>query len=355
MIESFVGSFPTKDSVFKGMKMKRVFIFVAVVLGLWIIVAGIYFSRPVYRLERALKKGDALKAAEIHAGLSGDDYSVTSDMIYEYCNGVISFYGEGGFSYEEASEKVTALIDCVDYDRKQRLRSDLIRLENSNISWENGSEYYDKGEFANAAKEYENVSYQDYHYDEAQEKLKNCYDVLYKEYVGEWVCRTEMGEGVLEKNGLDDYGEDYIFHLELKLSLSEDKVAIAGGDYEKYAEDYKKYVESMVDVSRKRMIAEHGISEEDIDNIFIEQYGMSYEEFFIKSTYEVFDPEEELVDEKYAVKMQKDELVFYNENGEVMRGTIEGENIVFRFDKGTNNQFMVFGVDVPLVFSREEK
>ena len=184
---------------------------------------------------------------------------------------------------------------------------------------------------------------------------------LEKDIVGTWKIDYDMGEQMSAELGSDFADFESSLEITLKFDFNED------GEYKMYADDsfednFKAWLEDVCAYSVDMMYdmyEEMGMSKEDVDTLFEDEYDMSLEEYFMSAMEAEMDIEammEEMVTEG-EYKVEGDKLFLTDEDGDFDEDayeicTIEGDTMTLETPDGDETEILP-GLAYPLELERD--
>lgn len=178
-------------------------IIAAVVIFFMFVSAGIigtasWYNRPIKRIDRAIKKGDAETVAELYGKLNRekDESRVRQEMIDlaeelkdDYLSGGMD-YDEVIYTYELLDEEILAGDKCF-----RSIRNQVEAVEASREAFAEADELFNEGNYADAKEKYMLVIEDDaLNYDDACGAILECEKKITGEIVSTWYAEYDFSE-----------------------------------------------------------------------------------------------------------------------------------------------------------------
>lgn len=337
--------------------MKKVITVLAVVLVLAGAAAGYWFTRPIYRAQKAMEEKNLVKVSEYYSKLKDEEKGIISHDVLLYAGELLDSYVEQDSDYDDVMDELENISDEMISDESgfQNIFDGMEMYKESRDSWEKANKYFEKEEYDKALEEYSKVVKGDYPYDDAQDRIEECRENMVSKFVGKWICKLEVGEGMLAAEGLDEYGEDVLIPVTFIMEVSEDKTATLSIDVEEFMDGFNKYVDNLIEISVKKLAIENGLSESEVNRVIKKSTGMSFREY-VNTAMNLDDMGKQISEAKdeYTYEIGKDKLVFTNTEGEKMEVKVGNDVLMIDdLDASTKRDYDKLGVKLPLEFVRE--
>lgn len=321
--------------------------------------AGYYFTRPAFKVDKAVEANDMSKVSALYPKLKEEKKTEVQHDVLLYCGELLNSYVNQEREYDDVMAQLSPLAEGVMKDNAEfgNILDGMEMYKTSRESWAKANEFFDAKDYSAALAAYSEVVKGDYPYEEAQKKIEECRNLMVTMYAGDWYCDIEIGKGMLESQGLEDYGEDVIFPLSFHLALKDDKTATMCVEAENLEENFEKYINNIVDIAVKKVAEEAGVSVAQLNKVIKSKTGMSLEAY-VKESLNVGNLVEQLetaVDEYTYELKNETTIVLSKEDGTEMEVTIEGNELLIE-DVGSENaaNYKQMGVEVPLRFAKRD-
>lgn len=159
-------------------KVKVILIAVAAfILALIISLAVLFFSSSAYSVVKDFKSQEYSAAIACYENDVADSFiqkMMLKAAMNDYGEKTVKQFRDGELNYEAACEALNAL-EAMGFGDMTSYLSELTVLQDSNIAYENGNQYYAEGDYENAIKEFSKIAETDARYEEVQNKLNEMY------------------------------------------------------------------------------------------------------------------------------------------------------------------------------------
>lgn len=341
------------------METKKILIAVGGVVAVLVaFFLNFWFTRPIYKFNKAVEKEDMAKAAELLDQVGPDNYVGASNKVLIWMGSVSSSYISESISYDEAINQLSLFdnTSMVYDERLQAVKDGLAKQKKSKEAWINGKSAYDSKDYYTAFEELKDVIYTDANYDTAQGYIKECNDEILKSFVGTWYCDIDLGKGELRAAKLDQYGEDVPLPTTFKMDFGDDGKMLMSLESENFAEDFERFLENLINVSVKAIAVENGISEKEVSYGIELALGKSLHDYIFDTfDCEKFERAVESASTEYTYSYEDGQLLL-NDNGTITKCELEGNDILLDdLPSRTKNQLKKLNIEVPLRFIREDR
>lgn len=338
------------------MDLKKILIIAGVGVAAIFLAVNFWLTRPVYKFERAIGKNDLKTAAQYYDRLTPEEAENNGKKLYFCLNDIVNKYTAGEISYDDALGEISVFEDSIyknssDYKAIKKL---LNNQKESFEAWDRASEAYEKGDYYNAIKDYENVIVTDTNYLNAKDKIDECKQKVADEIIGTWTCDIEIGRGALKENGIEKYGEDVIIPITMTMEIMEDNKALISLGSDTFAEDFQKYMDNLVDVSVEMIADLNDVSVKTVSDKFENFLGMSLNEYIYK-VLKCDKIENAIEDSKldYTYELDGKNLIL-NYNNEKSVCEIDGDKMIYNdFPAHLQYRLEQLQVEFPLVFTKQ--
>lgn len=341
------------------MDTKKILIAVGgVVVVLAAFFLNFWFTRPIYRFNKAIEGGDYVKAAELLDQVGQDNYDGAVQKIVLKLAEISDEYVSEKTSYEDAMERISVFDNTsFAYNETYALvKEGISKQKKSKEAWRDGKSAYENKDYISAVEELKNVILTDSNYNEAQVYIEECNDEIMKSFTGTWYCDIDLGKGELRTANLDQYGEDVPLPMTLKMDFTDNGKMLMSLESDTFAEDFERYLENLISVSLKALAAKNGISEKEASHGIEVALGKSLHDYI----YDIFNCEkfidavENSVTE-YNFNFEAGQLILEN-GGDITKCSFEnGDILLDDLPSRTKHKLQKLNVEVPLRFVREDR
>jgi len=190
-ISSFTDEAPKKKKSSKAKKAKIIFISILVaIVAIAIALVAFYFTSSGYKVAQDVKDGNCDTALADYYAEVEDNFIqefILEKNLTGYDDTVVDTFKKGNMTYDEAVEALEAMEKMGFKGSADRI-SEITSAKESDGALKSGDEYYEKGDYENAIKEYSKVGEDSNSYTIAQAKLAE----LYPKYIAT-VVETAKG------------------------------------------------------------------------------------------------------------------------------------------------------------------
>lgn len=321
--------------------------------------AGYWFNRPIAKATKAIEAGETEKVAEFYDKCNDEQKTSITDDMRLYCQGLSAGYINGEYEYEYVSSEFDLLKDNVmkDDETFNNIVTSVNMLHDSREAYKAATAAFEAKDYETALAEYEKVLSGDDNYEQVKENIEICKFNLLPDYTGVWATTINAGPGMAAMMGMA--GDDrFKFDLTTYYEFHEDGTGVKYADEEVVREEFKNYMDTIIEIVIEQYEKQYGISREQLDKEFKAQYGCTVKEFYYKSgnidaTINSFQLKEKTftytVDGKTITTTDDEDetsCTFIREGDELLL-TVEGNDEFFKI-------FEKFDIEYPLHLSKVE-
>lgn len=339
--------------------MKKIIAIIVAIVVLAGAGAGYWFTRPIYKAQKAMEVKDIVKVSEVYSKLKYEEKEQISKEVLAYGEELLDSYIEQDKDYDEVMEELDKISSDIidDEDGLEDVFEDVKMYKASRDAWDKANELFEGGDYEAAHDEYAKVIKDDYPYEDAQKKLAECAEKMVTQYAGDWYCKLDIAKKAFENQGITNYPQDFSMPITFSFELRDDKTASFFLDTENFAENFDKFMDIVIDDAFAKMAEEYGVSESEIKSLVESQLDMSFKDY-IKSLIN-FDEVMGQINsgkDEYTYDLVDGVLVFTSENNDILEAKIDKDGNMLIDDIGddTIEAFSELGVELPLTFVKEK-
>ena len=179
--------------------------------------------------------------------------------------------------------------------------------------------------------------------------------------LGKWSMQMDVSSMLAEEMGMDATAMETEFIINMIFEFTEDGEYMIYVDEESFKEVFTVWIDEYIDYEIQVMCDEYGITAEEMDEMFVEMYGMTLEEYLNEAMEEELDIDS-LVDEATAgmeasgvYETEGDKLYmseYYIDYSVYDIFTIEGDTLTISLADGMEFESTIPGVEYPFVLTR---
>lgn len=339
--------------------MKKVIAIIAALVILAGAGAGYWFTRPIYKAEKAMEVKDIVAVSDLYAKLKTEEKEQIAKEVLDYSEELVDSYIEQDMDYDEVKEELDKISSDMidDEDGFDDIFDDMEKYKASRDAWDKANKLFEKEEYEAACDEYGKVIKDDYPYEDAQKKIDECKEKMVTQYAGDWCCSIDIGKGMLEKEGLGDYVDGGTsMTLKFIFVLKDDKTAELSVDADNFEQNFDSYIDVIIEGVIKKVAEENGLSVKEVNKILSSQLDMPFKDF-IKKEMDFDSMVERLrtIKDEYTYDLKDGKLVFSNDKGDTTEATLEdGDMLIDDMAADTKKQYTDLGVELPLRFVKQK-
>lgn len=320
-------------------------IIVIIAAAILLLVAGFgafWFTRPIQKINRAISADDTATVAANFTKLTKDaDIESVQEKMLEKCEALCDQYYDEEIDYDTVMDTYELLEDDVLADNKDfaKLVEKVDAMKDSRDSWDKAEKAFADEDYETALENYEKVINDDSNYKKAQDQITACQELMTPDIVGEWEIELNMAKIILDSTGYDgDFDTSIPFPVTLVFEFDDDGTGMYYIDTDNLVDKVTPFMDMFIDVLLQQTIEESGMTEEELNEMCEDFYGMSLKEYVME-----FADYDSLFDEFDSMY----EYFDYEVDGKnVTVDSWDGGHDEFHFDKGQ----LVFDTDDDEIF-----
>lgn len=268
------------------MNSKKVIISIGAVVAILVaLLINFLFTRPVYRFNKAIDKGDLSKAAELLDQVGQDNYDIARSKVMIKFGEISDAYISDSISYDDALNQISVFdnTSMAADDSYNLIKEGITKVKNSKEAWVNANEAYDAKDYYKAIDEYSKVIVTDANYSIASERIEECNEEILKTFCGTWYCDIDLGIGLLKANDMTQYGEDVSLPMAYEIEFSQDGKAVMSMVSDSFEEDLRQYVDNICEVALNYIASQQNVSVSQLKQESQNVYGMPFNDYIYMS------------------------------------------------------------------------
>lgn len=311
-----------------------------------------WFTRPIYKVNNAISANDYETAVQYYGKLADADKTIVAGQFVEHCNTVKTKYVEEDAQYDKTIDKLDVFEYVLDdNDEYKSIVSSVKELKKSRDAWTEANEAFDTENYSKASSKFAEVINEDANYDEAQNMILECKSRM---VVGKWYAEADLSKALAKQIGIEESKID--FTLCISYTFKEDGTAVLATETDNMKAQMDKLMDTVIDETISAYCESYGISTEDMNALFMEAYGVSFNEYVRASmdTDSILAGLEQrseyiyVFDGNHLVLTQKDgtectDILEYCEDGTLLLNSGESDNT-----------YTDLGIELPLVFRKDK-
>lgn len=253
---------------------------IAAIIAAVVVLAGagfciFWFNRPIYIVQKAIENNDTATVAERFDDLKDEEKEIVEEQMEAYIDGLYDSFKEEEIEFDYAMDELELLQNVVDTDE---VENKVKTLNTSRENYAKAEKAFKDKDYENAVSLYSTVVKDDSNYRDSLIKIDECKEEIAKQVYGVWECNYDMGDFMIEQSGLT-YDGDYSFCIPFRLQFNEDGTGRIFIDIDMLNSEVDKYLDFSADMALKQYSDESGYSVEEINDVFVQMYGMSFKEY----------------------------------------------------------------------------
>lgn len=341
-------------------KRKIVTSIVAVVLVLALIGggAGYWFTRPIYKVNKAIERNDLETVSDLYFKLKEKDKAAVSDKMRLYCQTLSTSYLDGNADFETVIEQFDLLGAEVLYgDTDFNEMYDSINLQHdSKEAYKAATAAFEAKDYEKALEEYEKVLGSDENYKKVQENMEICKNELLPDFVGLWTNTIDIGPAFAYMFGMTNDSR-FAFEMTSFYEFFDDGTGIRYTDADKIKDSFDGFIDLIIEITLEQY-ERQGISRAELNKQFKSMYGMSVEAY-IKKNVDMDEAVAQLKVEREAFTYTLEDNTIYvtDANGNECFFTREGDELLLDIERETGTSLDIYTqlkIDLPIAFTKVE-
>jgi len=334
---------------------------IAILVAILVIALGAggfcayWFTRPIYKVNKAIEASDISTVASLYSKLSDKDKTSVEDKMLDICKDAAKSYKKGEIEYSELDETLDTLEPVLngnkDYDK---IVESSKAIKDSRSAFEDAEKAFENEEYEEAIELYSNVIEEDAdNYENAQARIEECNELLIPDIVGTWVNVQDIGPDAFEEVG---YSTQFSIPVEVTYEFYDDGTGylslVVPNESEMYDDMLDAIVEEWYDD-----FADEGYSRYQLDDAIGElYYGWSLRDYIEYETELPYNEYQyDYYYEYFSYEVDSEGVHLTPEYGDPYDGVIEDNSITFDNFTSTNWIYSEVDLDTPATFDKVEE
>lgn len=310
-----------------------------------------WFTRPIYKVNRAIEKSDYKTAVEYYDKISEEDKEIVSEQFLSYCESKKDEYVNEDIEYSMFTDEMEIFEDVLDDKARYQDSIEYVeRLKESRNAWSVVQKSYDVKDYFNAYVFCDYVIEEDKNYAEAQEMRKKCQNLM---VVGEWVAEADLTEAFAGQVGMEP--SEISFAMKIIYEFDSEGNAILRTDTDYMKEQLANIVGIVIEKTINTYCEAYGVTVEEMDELFENFYGMSFNDY-IKANMDMGDLVSGMdKNDVYTYVIEGSNIILTDEDGKTVsdRLTIMENGTISLNSDDVEAVYEELGVELPLIFERQ--
>ena len=309
-----------------------------------------WFTRPIYKVNKAIESGDYKTAAEYFMEISEEDKEVVTEQFLSYCEDKKDEFVDEDIEYDEFMDEMDVFEDILDDEDEYAKNIEYAgKLNASRVAWKDAQKAYDSEDYLKAYSLCDNVIEEDKNYSKAQDLRMECQNLM---IVGEWIAEADLTDALAAQIGMDS--SEISFAMKIIYEFDSDGNAVLKTDMDYMKEQLNNIMDVVIEKTINDYCESYGVTVEDMNELFENFYGMSFNDY-IKENMNMDDLVSGMNrNDEYKYSIDGNSIVLTDVGGKTItdRLTIMEDGTI-SLDSDDATVYEELRVELPLTFKRQ--